>query len=115
MSHIGSTGSLFLSPRRETRRRVSAELKIEYYDFGATSPFLFQFTTMNTPRNETLLRGSHETRRSRQIDADRLMYQVHRLLFFSLQLWIIAIDWFEKRTSGATLIFFFSRPHFHQL
>ena len=31
----------------------------------------FQYTTMNTLRNESLLRGSRETRRSRQIDANR--------------------------------------------
>lgn len=42
MSHIGSTGSLFLSPRRETQRRVSAELKIERWDIGArTTTILF--------------------------------------------------------------------------
>ena len=130
MSRFELTGTLFLSPRREPRRRVSAELKIERRDIGArtttilfsvykltvkgesrnvTVPsdqstsasisratFFFSVLCSDTLRNESLLRGSRETRRSRQIDAGRLMYQVHRLFFFSLQLRITTIERFER-------------------
>ncbi len=58
MSRFELTGSLFLSPRREPRRRVSAELKIERWYIGArTTTILFsvyKLTVKGESRNVTV-------------------------------------------------------------